>query len=372
MTPIFVTRPSLPSLDEYVDLLREIWDRQWLTNGGHFHEELEHTLASYLGVPFVSLFCNGTVALQVGLEALRITGEVITTPYSFPATAHVLHWCRCTPVFCDVDPATGNLDPGKVEALITSRTAAILPVHVYGTPCDVAGLQDVATKHGLKLLYDAAHAFGVTAGGASILNAGNLSMLSFHATKVFNTAEGGALVMADEKLKQHIDLLKNFGFVDEVTVTEAGINGKMNELQAALGLAQLRHIDDALAQRREIADLYRRRLAGVRGIRLLPQPEGVNVNYGYFPIFVDAAIYPMSRNALCQGLRHGGYLARRYFYPLISEFEMYRHLPSAANLPVATRLSREVICLPIYPGLRTGDVGQICDLICAPAEKAVV
>jgi dTDP-4-amino-4,6-dideoxygalactose transaminase len=369
MTPIFVTKPSLPPLDEYVEFLREIWDRQWLTNGGHFHEELEHALARYLGVPYVSLFCNGTVALRVGLEALGISGEVITTPYSFPATAHVLGWGQCTPVFCDVDPATGNLDPGRVEALITPRTRAILPVHVYGTPCDLVGLESVATRHDLKLFYDAAHAFGVTAGGASILNAGDLSMLSFHATKVFNTAEGGALVTSDPKLKQRVDLLKNFGFVDEVTVTEPGINGKMNELQAALGLAQLRHIDEALAQRREVAGLYRRELAGVQGLRLLSEPEGVRGNCGYFPIFVDEAVYPMSRDALYRALRHEGYLVRRYFYPLISEFEMYRHLPSAANLPVATRLSREVICLPIYPGLSSDHVSRICELICAPATK---
>lgn len=369
MKPIYVTRPTLPPLDEYVELLRDIWERQWLTNGGHFHEELELALARYLGVPYVSLFCNGTVALRVGLEALGIAGDVITTPYSFPATAHVLHWSRCTPVFCDVDPATGNLDPGLVEALITPRTTAILPVHVYGTPCDIAGLQDVATKHGLKLLYDAAHAFGVTAGGASILNAGDLAMLSFHATKVFNTAEGGALVTADPKLKQRIDLLKNFGFVDEVTVVEPGINGKMSELQAALGLAQLRHVDEALSRRREIASRYRRELAGVKGLRLLPEPEGVRGNCGYFSIFVDEAAYPMSRDALHQSLTHEGYLVRRYFYPLISEFEMYRHLPSAANLPAATRLSRQVICLPIYPGLGREEVDGICGLIREPLAR---
>ena len=363
MNPIFVTKPSLPPLEEYVELLKDIWERQWLTNQGHYHEEFEAALAKYLGVPYVSLFCNGMIALQVGLQALRITGEVITTPFSFPATTHALYWNHCTPVFCDVDPITGNLDPAKVESLITPATTALLPVHVYGTPCDVAGLQRIADTYGLKLFYDAAHTFGVRAGGTSILNFGDLAMLSFHATKVFNTAEGGALVTSDLKLKQRIDHLKNFGFADEVTVVAPGTNGKMNELQAALGVVQLRYVDEALTKRRAIARLYRSKLADVRGIRLLPELATVTSNFAYMPIFVDEATHRLSRDELYEGLKAKGYHGRRYFYPLISEFATYRGVPSAKNLPMATKLSREVICLPIYPGLSDGAVDGICDLI---------
>ena len=370
MTPVFVTRPSLPPLDEYVELLRDIWDRRWLTNGGRCHVELEDALARYLGVSSVSLFCNGTTALQVGLQALGVTGEVITTPFSFPATAHVLLWDHCTPVFCDVDPLTGNLDPSRVASLITPRTTAILPVHVYGTPCDVEGLQSVADEHGLKLFYDAAHAFGVRIGGRSVLEFGDLAMVSLHATKVFNTAEGGFLVAGDPALKTRIDLLKNFGFVDETTITEAGINGKMNELQAAMGLVQLRHVDEDLMRRRSIAELYERELAGLPGVRTLREPDGVTGNWGYFPIFVDETRYPVSRDRLYEKLKHEGFHCRRYFYPLISELPMYAHLPSAANLPVAELLSRQVICLPIYPGLEPEEVVRVCDVVRAPVEAA--
>jgi dTDP-4-amino-4,6-dideoxygalactose transaminase len=342
---ITVTKPSLPPLEEYVELLRDIWDRRWLTNKGHYHDAFEAALAEYLGVPHVSLFCNGMMALQVGLQALRITGEVITTPYSFVATTHAIYWNHCTPVFCDIEPDTCNLDPEKVESLITPRTTAILPVHVYGNPCKVDRLQQIADTYGLKLFYDAAHAFGVKLKGTSVLNCGDLSMLSFHATKVFNTAEGGALVTHDPKLKQRIDYLKNFGFADEVTVVGPGTNGKMNELQAALGLLQLKYVDGEIAKRKVITDLYRDRLASVPGVRLLPQHPGVTQNYGYFPIFIDKATYGMSRDALYTKLRDGGIHGRRYFYPLISQLPAYRDTPSgnAASLSTACALAGSVL-----------------------------
>lgn len=362
MKPVTVTRPFLPPLEEYVEELRGIWERAWLTNQGPCHDQFEKALAEYLGVQHVSLACNGTIALQLGLRALRITGEVITTPYSFPATTHALHWSNCTPVFCDVDPDTGNLDPSKVQSLITPKTTAILPVHVYGTPCDVAALQRVADAYGLKLIYDAAHAFGVRVGETSVLTFGDLAILSFHATKVFTTAEGGALVTHDPMLEKRVGYLKNFGFEDEVTIVTPGTNGKMNEFQAALGIVQLRYVDGAIAQRREISALYRERLTGIDGIQLLPEIEKVTSNFAYMPIFVDKT-YPLSRDELYDSLRSRGYFGRRYFYPLISEFAMYRDLPSAADLPVATKMSRGVICLPIYAGLGVHDVEQICEII---------
>ncbi len=372
MGSVTVTKPSLPPLDEYVELLREIWDSRWLTNKGQFHDRLEAELAEVLGVPHVALFCNGTIALQVGLQALKITGEVITTPYSFVATTHAIYWNHCTPVFCDVDPVTGNLDPAKVESLITPRTTAIMPVHVYGTPCDLAALQRVADTYGLRLLYDAAHAFGVTAGGRTVLDAGDVTMLSFHGTKVFTTAEGGALVTADAKLKKRIDFLKNFGFADEVTVVAPGTNGKMSELSAALGLVQLRHFDAEVEKRARVDALYRRRLAGVAGLRLLPIAPGVRSNYSYFPVFVDESAYPVSRDTLYDELKAAGYYGRRYFYPLISEFPSYRGLPSADHVPVAQRLSREVLCLPIYAGLPEADVEAICDIVARAPRAAAV
>jgi dTDP-4-amino-4,6-dideoxygalactose transaminase len=370
MNTVTVTKPSLPPLEEYVDLLREIWDRRWLTNKGHFHDELEKALADYLGVPYVSLFCNGMIALQVGLQALKITGEVITTPYSFVATTHALWWNHCTPVFCDIDANTCNLDPAKVESLITPRTTAILPVHVYGTPCDVDSLQKVADVYGLKLFYDAAHAFGVRIKDTSLLNFGDLSMLSFHATKVFNTAEGGALITTDPKLKQRIDYLKNFGYADEVTVVAPGTNGKMNELQAALGIVQLRHVEAEMAKRREIDCLYRQRLSAVRGIRILSVAPGVTQNCGYFPIFVDETHYPISRDDLYSALQKKGLFGRRYFYPLISEFPAYRGLPSSASVPQAMIVSRQVLCLPIYASLEHTAVNKICELIRRPLAEA--
>jgi dTDP-4-amino-4,6-dideoxygalactose transaminase len=360
---ITVTKPSLPPLEEYVELLHDIWDREWLTNKGHYHDELEASLADYLGVPYVSLFCNGMIALQVGLQALKITGEVITTPYSFVATTHALWWNHCTPVFCDIDPATCNMDPTKVESLITPRTTAILPVHVYGTPCDVDALQRIADTYGLKLFYDAAHAFGVRRDGTSILNFGDLSMLSFHATKVFNTAEGGALVTTDARLKQRIDFLKNFGFANEVTVVAPGTNGKMNELQAALGVVQIRYVDAEIARRRELYEVYRSLLSDVPGVRLMMELPEVTMNYGYFPIFIDDAQYPISRDALYEELKKRGFSGRRYFHPLISEFPTYRGLPSSSKVPIAKSISRQVLCLPLYASLELATVEEICKVV---------
>lgn len=359
--PIPVTQPSLPPLDEYVELLKDIWERKWLTNNGHYHQMLERALADYLGVKYVSLFCNGTIALQVGLQALEISGEVITTPFSFPATTHALWWNHCTPVFCDVDPVYGNLDPDKIEALITPKTTAILPVHVYGNPCCKCKIQEIADRHGLKVLYDAAHCFGVKLNGESVLNWGELSMVSFHATKVFNTGEGGALVTNDPAMKERIDRLKNFGFVNETSVIAPGINGKMNELNAALGLVNLSRVDNAIAWRLKIDTQYREKLANVAGIRLLPISRGLLRNGSYFPVFVDEQTYSMGRDDLVDRLKDSGFLARRYFFPLISEFEMYRTLPSAnpKSLPNAHQLAEQVLCLPIYENLIAEHVDKI-------------
>lgn len=360
--PVYVTRPSLPPLDDFVDMLRQIWESRWLTNKGPFHERFEAELASYLGVEHVSLFCNGTIALQVGLQALRITGEVITTPFTFPATVHAIYWNHCTPVFCDVEPCTFTLDPDKIESLITPNTTAILPVHVYGNPCLVERLQSIADTYGLKLFYDAAHAFGVQMDGTSILQFGDLSMLSFHATKKFNTFEGGALITSDPKLKRRIDFLKNFGFADETTVVAPGSNGKMNELQAACGILQLAHIDEQTEMCRHLVDIYRERLADVPGIRFLEDTPGVVHNYCYFPILVDEAEYGVARDDLYLRLREANVYARRYFYPLVSEFPSYRGLPSASRsrLPAAHKVSESVICLPLYANLDDDAVSAIC------------
>lgn len=362
---IFVTQPSLPPLDDYVELLRDIWQRRWLTNKGHYHDRFEQELADYLGVEHVALFCNATIALQVGLQALEISGEVITTPFSFPATTHALWWNHLTPVFCDIDPESCNLDPAGIEALLTPRTTALLPVHVYGNPCDVGAIREVAQSHGLKVFYDAAHAFGVKLKGASVLNHGDLAALSFHATKVFNTAEGGALVTNNRELKERIDLLKNFGIADENTVVAPGTNGKMNELQAALGLVQLRYADATLQVRRAKEELYHSRLAGIAGIRLLNRPHTVTRNGAYMPVFVDAVAYGHTRDDLFQYLKDNGIIARRYFYPLISSYEMYRHLPSAAppKLVNANLAADTVLCLPLYEQLADDAIGRICDLI---------
>lgn len=363
--PITVTSPLLPDLDRFGELLETIWQRKWITNNGAFHQELERALADYLKVPYVALFTNGTLPLITALQALRITGEVITTPYSFVATTHSLWWNGIRPVFVDVEPEFGNLDPDKIEAAITPRTTAIMPVHVYGNPCDTERIRAIADKYGLKVIYDAAHAFGVERDGRSLLEAGDMSTLSFHATKVYNTIEGGALVVRDAAAKQRIDYLKNFGFADETTVVAPGINSKMDEVRAAYGLLNLRQVDTAIEARRRVARQYRAALKGVAGIRFMEDVEGVRHNYAYFPIFVDAERYGMTRDELYAKMKACGVLGRRYFYPLISDFSTYRALPSARpeNLPVATRLAASVICLPMHHALTPEDAERVLETI---------
>lgn len=355
---ITVTSPLLPSLDDFNAMLKEIWASRWITNNGQFHKRLEVALAEYLGVPYISLFTNGTLPLLTALQALRITGEVITTPYSFVATTHSIWWNGCKPVFVDIDPATGNIDPDKIEAAITPKTTAIMPVHVYGKPCDTKRIQEIADKYGLKVIYDAAHAFGVKVNGESILNAGDMSTLSFHATKVYNTIEGGAMVMHDEKTKQRIDYLKNFGFAGEVTVVGPGINSKVDEMRAAYGLLNLRQVDNAIAARQQVAIKYREALRNVGGITFFDDMPGVKHNYSYFPVFVDAEKYGMTRDELYFKMKDANVLGRRYFYPLISEFSTYRGLESARpeNLPNAHKMANSVICLPMHHALSEEDI----------------
>jgi len=364
MNNIYVTQPYLPPLEEFQPYLEKIWENKWLTNAGPFHQEFEATLAEYLGVPHLSLFANGTLALVTALQALRVNGEVITTPFSFVATAHSLLWNGIKPVFVDIDPETFNLDPNKVEAAITPQTTAILPVHVYGKPCAIERIQEIADSYGLKVIYDAAHAFGVKNQGSSLLLHGDLSILSFHATKTFNTFEGGAIICPDIKIKRRIDDLKNFGFHDEVTVVAPGINGKMNEVQAAFGLLQLKHIDKAIARRREIDAQYRSGLLSIPGISCPALPVDTTYNYSYFPILIERD-YPLSRDELYEKFHQYNVYARRYFYPLISEFPMYRGLTSASesNLPVANNIAHKVLCLPIYPDLSNEHVAHIVDII---------
>lgn len=368
--PVYVTQPFLPPLEEFMPYLQDIWDSKFITNGGVFHQRLEAALAEYLGVKHLALFANGTLGLLTALQALRVTGEVITTPYSFAATAHSVLWNNLKPVFADIDPVTCNLDPNAIEAAITPQTTAIMPVHCYGTPCDVDRIQRIADTYGLKVIYDAAHAFGVRFQGQSLLNHGDLSVLSFHATKVFTTIEGGAIVCPDAKTKQRIDYLKNFGIADEVTVMAAGINGKMNELQAAFGLMQLAHVDDLIARRTRIAELYARLLAPVSGIRIPPLRPDTVANHSYFPVFIGES-FPVSRDQVYERLRAQGVYARRYFYPLLSDMPMYRGLPSAArsHLPHAQRIASEVLCLPIYPALGDEDVRRVVALIQACATR---
>lgn len=361
---IYVTQPFLPPLEEFKPYLEQIWESKWLTNNGPFHQRLEKKLAEYLGVDHLALFANGTFALVTALQALRITGEVITTPFSFVATTHSLLWNGIKPVFVDIHPETFNLDSEKIEAAITPHTTAIMPVHVYGKPCDVEKTQNIADIYGLKVIYDAAHAFGVNYKGESILKHGDLSTLSFHATKVYNTFEGGAIICRDAKMKKRIDDLKNFGFHDEVTVVAPGINAKMNEVQAAFGLLQLKYISEAIDRRREIDSIYREQLSDVPDIFCPPLPSDTIYNYAYFPIIVETG-YPISRDELYEKLRQNGIFTRRYFYPLISDFPMYRGLPSAHrdNLPVATKVAGSVLCLPIYPALRLEDQQRIIKII---------
>lgn len=362
---IKVTSPAMPPLEELIPYLEDIWATKQLTNNGKYHQELERALCEYLKVPYISLFTNGTLPLITAFQVLQIKGEVITTPYSFVATSHALWWNGITPVFVDIDPRTGNLDPNKIEAAITSRTSAILPVHVYGNPCNIKEIQSIADQHELKVIYDAAHAFGVEMRGESILNAGDLSTLSFHATKVFNTVEGGALVCHDAQMKQKIDYLKNFGFAGETEVVMPGINSKMDEIRAAYGLLGLKHLDENIQKRSLRVGIYRELLDGVEGISFLPEFDQVKSNHAYFPIFVDQVRYGMSRDELYERLRKEGYHGRRYFYPLISAFDPYKHLPSACpeGLPAATRFSEQVICLPLYPDLDEVHIRKIVQLI---------
>ena len=367
---IHVTQPDLPPLDEFLPMLREIWDSRVLTNGGPFHQRLEQALCAHLGVDHLALVANATLGLVTALQALRIGGEVITTPYSFVATAHALMWNGIRPVFADIDPTTLNLDPARIEAAITPQTTAIMPVHCYGRPCDTERIQRIADTYGLRVIYDAAHAFGVREGARSVLRAGDLSVLSFHATKVFNTFEGGAIVCPDARVKQRIDYLKNFGFADETTVVAPGINAKMNEFQAALGLMQLERVGAAIQARCEIAARYRAGLAGVDGIDCTAAASGWTPNHAYFPILVRPE-FAVPRDALYMRMKDAAIHARRYFYPLITEFPMYRALPSAspANLPVASAIARQVICLPIYPHLAHDDVDRVVALVRAAAGE---
>ena len=359
-----VTQPYLPPLAEFQPYLEEIWERKWVTNNGAFHQQLEERLCEYLGVEHLSLFSNGTLALITALQALKITGEVITTPFSFVATTHALHWNGIKPVFVDIDPLTLNLSAEKIEAAITPQTTALLPVHVYANPCDVDRIETIADTYGLRVIYDAAHAFGVRVRGRSVLDYGDMSVLSFHGTKVFNTFEGGAIVCRDEKTKRRIDNLKNFGFVDETTVVAPGINGKMNEVQAAFGLLQLKHMGHVGVQRGRIDARYREALSHVRGLMMHEVPEDCTRNFAYFPILVTPE-FRISRDELYAALRTHQIAARRYFYPLISEFPTYRGLSSAGahNLPVGTAISRQVLCLPIYPALEAADQQRIIDII---------
>ena len=362
---ITVTSPLLPNLDDFHEMLREIWDSKWVTNNGSFHKRLEAALAEYLKVPYVSLFTNGTLPLITALQALRITGEVITTPYSFVATTHALWWNGIKPVFVDIDWETGCMDPNKIEAAITPKTTAIMPVHVYGKPCDIKAIQDIANKYGLKVIYDAAHAFGVEVNGESILNAGDMSTLSFHATKVYNTLEGGAMVMHDAETKKRIDYLKNFGFAGETEVVAPGINSKMDEVRAAYGLLNLKQVDAAIEARHQVAIKYREALKDVPGIEYWDDLPGVKHNYSYFPIFVHEKEYGKTRDELYFKMREHGILSRRYFYPLISEFSTYRGLESAKpeNLPTAHKMANSVICLPMHHALSAMDIQRIINFI---------
>ena len=362
---ITVTSPLLPDLQAFTEDLQKIWDSKWITNNGSFHKQLEAALADYLGVPYVSLFTNGTLPLITALQALRITGEVITTPYSFVATTHALWWNGIKPVFVDIDPNTGNIDPEKIESAITPKTTAIMPVHVYGKPCDTRRIQEIADQYGLKVIYDAAHAFGVKVNGESILKAGDMSTLSFHATKVYNTIEGGAMIMHDAQTKKRIDYLKNFGFANEVTVVGPGINSKMDEMRAAYGLLNLKQVDAAIEARHQVAIKYREALRNVEGITFFDDMSGVKHNYSYFPIFVDAKKYGMTRDALYEKMKAANVLGRRYFYPLISDFSTYRGLESARpeNLPNAHQMADSVICLPMHHALSEEDINRILSTI---------
>ena len=364
MKKIPVTQPFLPDLNEFIPYLEKIWENKWLTNNGPFHQQLEKELCKYLGVEYVSIFNNATIALITALQALRITGEVITTPYSFVATSHSILWNGLKPIFVDIDPETFNIDPKKIEEAITPETTTIMPVHCYSNPCEVEAIQEIADNYGLRVIYDAAHAFGVNYKGRSLLSYGDMSVLSFHATKVFNTFEGGAIIRQDAKLKQRIDRLKNFGIADELTVTAPGINGKMSELNAAFGLVQLKHIDTAIQQRQKIDHMYREELSSVNGIRMIEYVSAANSNFSYFPILIEKN-YRMSRDELYTELKKNGILSRRYFYPLISNMSMYRGIETATkeHLPNANEIADKVLCLPIFNELTDNDFSRIIKTI---------
>lgn len=362
---IFVTQPYLPPLEEFNKYLEDIWQRKWLTNNGYYHQELEKALCDFLDVKYISLFTNGALALVVALQELRISGEVITTPFSFVATTHALWWNNIKPVFVDIEPQSFTLDPEKIEAAITPKTTAILPVHVYGNPCNTKRIQEIADTYGLKVIYDAAHTFGVKVDNSSILSFGDLSILSFHATKVFNTFEGGAIICHDEKTKKRIDFLKNFGFADETTVVAPGINAKMNEVQAAFGLLQLKYFDECLDKRRIVTQYYRDNLSGIKGLEYLCDIPGVQHNYSYFPVLIEEKSFGMSRDDLYESLKKNNIYSRRYFYPLISHFPTYKNLPSSVsnNLPVSERIAKRILCLPIYPELEEEELHRIVYVI---------
>lgn len=361
MNQITVTSPLLPDLDEFNAMLKEIWASKWITNNGQFHQQLEKALAEYLKVPYISLFTNGTLPLLTALQALRITGEVITTPYSFVATTHSIWWNGCRPVFVDIEEETCGIDPEKIEAAITPKTTAIMPVSCYGKPCKMNEIQAIADKYGLKVIHDAAHAFGVEVNGESWVSKGDLISLSFHATKVYNTLEGGAMVTHDEATKKRVDFLKNFGFAGETEVVAPGINSKMDEVRAVYGLLNLKQVDEAIEKRHQVAIKYRNALRNVPGIRFFDDMPGVRHNYSYFPIFINAEEFGMTRDELYFKMRADGVLGRRYFYPLISTFSTYRSLPSAGaeNLPVATKVANEVICLPMHHELTDEDIERV-------------
>lgn len=364
-TCIPVTSPLLPGLDEFTESLKQIWDCKWITNYGPFHKQLEEALCEYLKVPYISLFTNGTLPLIAALKVLDIKGEVITTPYSFVATSHSIMWSDIKPVFVDVDPITGNMDPARIEEAITPRTAAIMPVHVYGQPCDAGRIQGIADKYGLKVIYDAAHCFGVEVNGESILNAGDISTISFHATKVFNTIEGGAMIMKSRAMKEKVDRMSDFGFTGEIDIEGLGINAKLDEVRSAYGLLNLKKVDEAIEARHKIAEAYREALKGVPGIRFLEDMPGVRHNYGYFPIFVDSDEYGMTRDELYAKLKDSGIYARRYFYPLISSIGAYKDIPSASpeNLPNANKLAEQVICLPVWKDISAESVLRTLKMI---------
>ena len=368
--PVYVTKPFLPPLEEFIPCLEKIWDSRIVTNRGYYHAELEHKLSDYLGIKHISLCSSGTTGLLIALKALAIEGEVITTPYSFIATAHSLLWSQLTPRFVDIDPNTLNIDANKIESAITNKTCAIMAVHCYGNPCDVDKIEEIASRYILKVIYDAAHAFGVNCHCGSILNHGDFSVLSFHATKVFNTLEGGAIISRDLETKSKVDKLLNFGFDNEISVSSLGLNGKMNEMNAAIGLLQLNSIKDLIEKRASIDQHYRQKLATVEGISCSQVSNALSSNFSYFPIFVEDK-YPLSRDELYNTLEDHGIYARRYFYPLITSFPMYKHYSSAnvANLPVASDVANKVLCLPIFPELPISTVAKICKILAQPLDS---